>query len=129
MINRYQGNSGKVSRYMEPGEQNRGQGMPYHRGTPPGTKAPARGKEPKGILGSLEGLGKMLPERKIQIYLLSTECIYSASSRIFLEYPYSLSYHAIILTRRSPIIVPPFASNTDVHGSPMKSADTTSSSV
>lgn len=63
MINRYQGNSGKVSRYMEPGEQNRGQGMPYHRGTPPATKAPARGKEPKGILGSLEGLGKMLPER------------------------------------------------------------------
>lgn len=63
MINRYQGNSGKVSRYMEPGEQNRGQGMPSHRGTPPGTKAPARGKEPKGILGSLEGLGKMLPER------------------------------------------------------------------
>ena len=63
MINRYQGNSGKVSRYMEPGEKNRGQNPPAHRSASSTATGQARGKEPKSILSSLEGLGKMLPER------------------------------------------------------------------
>ena len=61
MINRYQGNSGKVSRYTEPGEQSREAPTPGKRPPPAG-----RGGERPGqssILGSLENLGRVLPER------------------------------------------------------------------
>lgn len=62
MINRYQGNSGKVSRYMEPGEQGHGQREnPQRRPSMPKPAEPAA--RSKGILGSLEGLSRMLPER------------------------------------------------------------------
>ncbi len=63
MINRYQGNSGKVSRYSEPGEQP--PRPAYYGQRPPPEPARAREHSPggKSILGSLEGLGKLLPER------------------------------------------------------------------
>lgn len=63
MINRYQGNSGKVSRYAEPGEPghgSRGSGQ----SPPPQSQRPAEQKDrSKSILGGLENLGKLLPER------------------------------------------------------------------
>ena len=63
MINRYQGNSGKVSRYAGPGE-------PGHGSRGSGQSPPPRKEKPReqslrspNILGSLENLGKLLPER------------------------------------------------------------------
>ena len=60
MINRYQGNSGKVSRYAEPGE-------PGHGSRGSGQSPPPRKEKPReqslrspNILGSLEDLGKGL---------------------------------------------------------------------
>lgn len=64
MINRYQGNSGKVSRYAEPGEPGHGSRSPGQRPPPPQSQRPAEQKErSKSILGGLENLGKLLPER------------------------------------------------------------------
>ncbi len=64
MINRYQGNSGKVSRYSEPGEQQPPRPASGRRPPAPAKagvqERPAR---QKSLLGSLEDLGKALPER------------------------------------------------------------------
>ncbi len=62
MINRYQGNSGRVSRYPEPGEPGHGANRPGPRPTQPARER-GREKESGNILGSLEGLGRLLPER------------------------------------------------------------------
>src|SRR5215471_19152096 len=50
-------------------------------------------------------------------------------SKTLHEYPHSLSYQAISFTKRSFKAIPALASNTQVHGSPIKSDETTSSSV
>ena len=64
MINRYQGNSGKVSRYSEPGEDRLPR--PAYSQKPPPSKGPGPGEQRgqnKSLLGGLENLGRMLPER------------------------------------------------------------------
>lgn len=62
MINRYQGNSGQMRRYMEPGEAEHGSGRPGPR-QPARIKTEPGPREDRGLLSSLEGLGKLLPER------------------------------------------------------------------
>lgn len=64
MINRYQGNSGKVRRYTEPGEDR--PPRPAYSQKPPPSKSPGPGEQRgqnKCLLGGLENLGKLLPER------------------------------------------------------------------
>lgn len=58
MINRYQGNSGRVVRYEEQGERNARSAE--KRSPPPG--APAGPASPAGFTG-LESLGRLLPEK------------------------------------------------------------------
>ena len=64
MINRYQGNSGKVRRYTEPGEAGHSRPGYGQRPPPPGSFGrEERSAAKKSLLGSLEELGKALPER------------------------------------------------------------------
>lgn len=66
MINRYQGNSGRLTRYPEPerprppAPQKPGPSTPQRPAPVPPRPAPAR---PQGLLGGLENLGRGLPER------------------------------------------------------------------
>lgn len=73
LINRYQGNSGRVTRYNEPGERQSAQqpqrqrAQPERRSTPNGGAMAGRPMPPQrqtqSALGGLNDLGKLLPER------------------------------------------------------------------
>ncbi len=54
----------------------------------------------------------------------STRCIWAIRSTTLLEYPHSLSYQAISLTKRSSSMMPAVSSRMEVWGSPMISEDT-----
>lgn len=58
LINRYQGNSGRVTRYTEPGER---QSAPKEKNRAP--NVPVRQSQPMGALGGLQNLGRLLPEK------------------------------------------------------------------
>ncbi len=72
LINRYQGNSGRVTRYSEPGERQSAQ-QPERRRAPNGgamTGRPMASPPPQrqtpqtqGVLSGLNDLGKLLPEK------------------------------------------------------------------
>lgn len=66
MINRYQGNSGRLTHYPEP--ERPGRPAPQKPASPasqkPAPSAPPRPQPgPQGLLGGLENLGRALPER------------------------------------------------------------------
>lgn len=74
LINRYQGNSGRVTRYHEPGERQNAQQpqrqrtQPERRSTPNGGAMTGRPMPPQtpqtqGVLGGLNDLGRLLPEK------------------------------------------------------------------
>lgn len=54
MINRYQGNSGKVRRYNE---------AEMHRAEPESFRAVGASPRPRGPVGALDGLNRLLPEK------------------------------------------------------------------
>ena len=60
MINRYQGNSGKMTRYPETRDERRDDALTQ---TAMQEKSDTRGGKGGGMLAGLEGLGKLLPEK------------------------------------------------------------------
>ena len=66
-----------------------------------------------------------LPARSDHFFLATTRTI----SRHCLAQPHSLSYQATILTKLLSSVMPAVASNTLAQGSPLKSVETTFSSV
>jgi len=83
LINRYQGNSGRVTRYNEPGERQRAQQSERQRaqqserqraqqserrraqssGTMAGRPMPPQQQQTQSVLGGLNDLGRLLPEK------------------------------------------------------------------
>jgi len=75
LINRYQGNSGRVTRYNEPGERQRAQQperqgaqQPERRraqsgGAMSGRPMPPQQQQTQSMLGGLNELGRLLPEK------------------------------------------------------------------
>ena len=65
MINRYQGNSGRVERFPESGEDRRAPPREHIRGRPP--PPPVRPKPPEpvpgGLLNGLGDIGRLLPDK------------------------------------------------------------------
>lgn len=60
-INRYQGNSGRLTRYPERPEERRTPAQQSRPQAPP-PAAPMQSR-PQNMMGGLEGLGRLLPER------------------------------------------------------------------
>lgn len=67
LINRYQGNSGRVTRYHEPGERQSAQQPQRQRaqsgGPMTGRPMPQQPQQTQGVLGGLNDLGRLLPEK------------------------------------------------------------------
>ena len=64
MINRWQGNSGRVQRLPEPTERTeraKNTAPPSYIPPPPPRPAPSAARKPSGILAGLEGLQKLIP--------------------------------------------------------------------
>jgi len=59
-INRYQGNSGRLTRIPEQPEERR---VPVQASRPAVQPTAPRQKAPQGVLGGLEDLGRLLPAR------------------------------------------------------------------